>query len=152
MIKIYFMNNIIKVSKDLLGAFTIIFIIFATYSCSTLPGMNGEPKAQKGSKKITGQYSINDITIDIIDVNKLTEDQIENYNNSKVKELKYSINEFPTIYNYKYEYALGSSDVISINLTKFFFFFYLDFKYTVPQYWHVICFYYQSYNKLQGAR
>ena len=38
-------------------------------------------------------------------------------NNSKVKELKYSINEFPTIYNYKYEYALGSSDVISVNLT-----------------------------------
>ena len=111
------MKNIIKASKELLEAFTIIFIIFATYSCSTLPGMNGEPKAQKGSKKITGQYSINDITINIIDVNKLNEDQIENYNNSKVKELKYSINEFPTIYNYKYEYALGSSDVISINLT-----------------------------------
>ena len=111
------MKNIIKASKELLEAFTIIFIIFATYSCSTLPGINEEPKAQKGSKKITGQYSINDITIDIIDVNKLNEDQIENYNNSKVKELKYSINEFPSIYNYKYEYALGSSDVISINLT-----------------------------------
>jgi len=116
-IKIYFMNNIIKTSKELLGAFTIIFIIFATYSCSTLPGINEEPKAQKGKKKITGQYAINDITIDIIDVNKLNEDQIENYNVSKVKELKYSINKFPTIYNYKYEYALGSSDVISINLT-----------------------------------
>ena len=117
MIKVYFMKNIIKASKELLGAFTIIFIIFATYSCSTLPGINKEPKEQKGSKKITGQYSINDITIDIIDVNKLNDDQIENYNNSKVKELKYSINEFPTIYNYKYEYALGSSDVISVNLT-----------------------------------
>ena len=115
--KIYFMNSIIKASKELLGAFTIIFIIFATYSCSTLPGINEEPKAQKGKKKITGQFAINDITIDIINVNKLNEAQIENYNNSKVKELKYSINEFPTIYNYKYEYALGSSDVISVNLT-----------------------------------
>ena len=117
MIKVYFMKNIIKASKELLGAFTIIFIIFATYSCSTLPGINEEPKAQKGKKKITGQFAINDITIDIINVNKLNEAQIENYNNSKVKELKYSINEFPTIYNYKYEYALGSSDVISVNLT-----------------------------------
>ena len=51
MIKVYFMKNIIKASKELLGAFTIIFIIFATYSCSTLPGMNEEPKAQKGSTK-----------------------------------------------------------------------------------------------------
>ena len=117
MIKVYSMKNIIKASKELLEAITIIFIIFATYSCSTLPGMNKEPKAQKGSKKIIGQYSINDITIDIIDLNKLNEDQIERYNNSKVKELKYSINKFPTIYNYKYEYALGSSDVISVNLT-----------------------------------
>ena len=79
--------------------------------------MNEKPKAQKGLKKIIGQYTINDITVDVIDVNKLNEAQIENYNNSKVKELKYSINEFPTIYNYKYEYALGSSDVISVNLT-----------------------------------
>ena len=45
------------------------------------------------------------------------QDQINNYNASKVKELKYSISEFSNIYNYKYEYALGSSDVISINLT-----------------------------------
>ena len=46
------MNSIIKASKELLGAFTIIFIIFATYSCSTLPGINQEPKAQKGKKKL----------------------------------------------------------------------------------------------------
>ena len=96
------------------------FIIFFAYGCST--GINKDIKKQKSSALKTGHYTINDITIDIIDVNKLNEDQIENYNNSKVKELKYSINEFPTIYNYKYEYALGSSDVISINLTKVFFF------------------------------
>ena len=35
----------------------------------------------------------------------------------KIKEVKYSISEFSNIYNYKYEYALGPSDVISINLT-----------------------------------
>ena len=112
------MKNIIKASKKLLEAFTIIFIIFVTYSCSSLPGINKDIKEQKSSTlKVLGNYTINDITIDIIDINKLNENQINNYNTSKVKELKYSINEFSNIYNYKYEYALGSSDVISINLT-----------------------------------
>ena len=52
MIKVYLIKNIIKSSKELLEAFAIIFIIFATYSCSTLPGINEEPKAQKGKKKL----------------------------------------------------------------------------------------------------
>ena len=121
MIKVYSIKNIIKASEELLKAFTIIFIIFGTYGCST--GINKDIKKQESSKSSkssalkTGYYTMNDITIDIIDINKLNENQIKNYNASKVKELKYSINKFPTIYNYKYEYALGSSDVISINLT-----------------------------------
>ena len=95
----------------------IIFIIFFTYNCSSLPGINKNPAEQKSSKNIIGYYTINDIAIEIIDINKLNEDQINRYNVSKVKELKYSISNFSNIYNYKYEYALGSSDVISINLT-----------------------------------
>ena len=95
----------------------IIFIIFFTYNCSSLPGINKNPAEQKSSKNIIGYYTINDIAIKIIDINKLNEDQINRYNVSKVKELKYSISNFSNIYNYKYEYALGSSDVISINLT-----------------------------------
>ena len=47
----------------------------------------------------------------------MNENQIRNFNSSDVKELKYSISEFPKIYNYKYEYAIDTSDVISINLT-----------------------------------
>ena len=88
-----------------------------TYSCAYLPGINKDLKEQKSSKNITGYYSIKDVAIDIIDINNLNEDQINKYNISKVKELKYSINEFSNIYNYRYEYAVGSSDVISINLT-----------------------------------
>ena len=57
MIKVYFMKNIIKASKELLEAFfAIFFIIFATYSCSTLPGINEEPKAQKGKKKLQDNF------------------------------------------------------------------------------------------------
>ena len=105
--------------KFLLKISKIFFLIFFTYNCSSLwiPGINEDIKNQKGSKKITGYYSIDDITIEIIDINKLNEKQINKYNVSKVKNLSQSIKEFSNIYNYKYEYSLGSSDVISINLT-----------------------------------
>jgi len=95
----------------------IIFIIFFTYGCSGLPGINKNVKKQKGSKEISGYYSIDDVNIDIIDINKLNENQINQYNVNKVKNLDYSISKFSNIYNYKYEYALGSADTISINLT-----------------------------------
>ena len=113
------MKTMIKASRSSFEAFTIIFIIFLTYSCSTLPGINKNIKKQKSSEPElkAGLYTIDDISINIIEINKLNENQIKNYNASKVKELKYSISEFSNIYNYKYEYALGSSDVISINLT-----------------------------------
>jgi hypothetical protein len=65
-------------------------------------------------KEVENKYSWEDVYSNI---NKLSEDKIENYNNSKVKEVKYSIKKFSNIYNYNYEYSLGSSDVISINLT-----------------------------------
>ena len=109
--------NSINGPRFLYNISKIIFIIFVTYSCSSLPGINKSPKEQASSKMNLKSYTVKDIKIDIININKLTEDQIENYNNSKVKEIKYSINKFPTIYNYKYEYALGSSDIISVNLT-----------------------------------
>jgi polysaccharide export outer membrane protein len=111
------MNLMISV-KFLINIFKIIFVIFVTYGCSSLPGINDNITKQKGSKNITGYYTINDITVDIIDINKLNENQIREFNKSKVKELKYSIKQFSNIYNYNYEYALGSSDVISINLTN----------------------------------
>ena len=102
------MHNIIK----------IIFIFIFTISCSTLPGINKEPKKQKNSDPITSNFTINDINVDIIDINDLNEKQIKKYNSSNIKEIKYSIRQFSNIYNYKYEYVLGSSDVISINLSE----------------------------------
>ena len=101
------MYNIIK----------IFFILLFIYGCSSLPGINEEPKEQKKSKVNIKEYTINDVNISILDINKLKRYQLKNYNDSNLREIKYSINQFPNIYNYKYEYALGPSDVISINLT-----------------------------------
>tara|TARA_B110000971_G_scaffold38476_1_gene37322 strand:- start:115 stop:1239 length:1125 start_codon:yes stop_codon:yes gene_type:complete len=95
----------------------ILFVILLTYGCSYLPGINNEITKQKGTAVNLKSYTVNDIKIDIININELSEDKIENYNDSKVKEIKYSISEFITVYDYNYEYSLGSSDVISINLT-----------------------------------
>ena len=108
------MYNIIK----------ILFVILFTFSCSSLPGINNEPKKQKGSKltatsksKSFSNYTIKDISLDIIDINELNQNELEKYNSLNFKEIKYSIKQFSNIYNYKYEYVLGSADVISVNLT-----------------------------------
>ena len=108
------MYNIIK----------ILFVILFTFSCSSLPGINNELKKQKGSKltatskgKSFSNYTIKDISLDIIDINELNQNELEKYNSLNFKEIKYSIKQFSNIYNYKYEYALGSADVISVNLT-----------------------------------
>ena len=77
----------------------IIFIIFFTYNCSSLPGISKNPKKQKGSKINLESYTISNVKIDIIKINKLNEDQIKKYNNLQIKELKYSIEKFPNIYN-----------------------------------------------------
>jgi polysaccharide biosynthesis/export protein len=96
----------------------ILLILFLTYFCvGCLPGINKNVKKQKGSELLVGNFTINDIAIDIIEIDNLNEDQINEFNSSEVKEFKYSISEFPKIYNYKYAYALDTSDVISINLT-----------------------------------
>jgi hypothetical protein len=109
--------NLISGSIIFFNIIIIFFVILVTYGCSYLPGINKDIKNQKSTKNITGYYSINDITVDIIDINKLNENQINNYNKSQVNELKHSIKKFSNIYNYQYAYALGSADTISINLT-----------------------------------
>jgi len=109
--------NLINGAKFLFNIIKIIFVILITYGCSGLPGINKDIKSQNSTKNIAGYYSINDISINIIDINKLNENQINNYNKSQINELKHSIKKFSNIYNYQYAYALGSADIISINLT-----------------------------------
>ena len=95
----------------------ITFLLFFMHGCSQIPGINKNPKNQIRLKKIEKYYTIKDVEIAIIKINNLNETEINNFNTTSFNELNYSIKEFESIYNYKYSYVLGASDVISINLT-----------------------------------
>ena len=104
------MNFYITLSK-------ITLLLFFTYSCSQLPGINKKQRNQSGSNKLSNYFTIKDVKIEIIKINNLNESEINNFNDSKLDELSFSIKNFNNIYDYDYSYVLGSSDVISINLT-----------------------------------
>jgi polysaccharide biosynthesis/export protein len=98
--------------------YIVLIIFFVSYfSAGCLPGINKNVKKQGSSEPLAGNYTMNDVTIDVIEFQNLNENQINKINSSEIKEFQYSISEFPKIYNYKYAYALDTSDVISINLT-----------------------------------
>ena len=103
--------------KFYIQLFKITFVLFFTYSCSQLPGINKSPKKQSSSNKLDNYLTINDVTINIIKINNLNESEINNFNSSKLDELSFSVQNYKNIYDYDYSYVLGSSDIISINLT-----------------------------------
>ncbi len=84
---------------------------------SVSTGISKEPKPRKTSKKKLENYTINDVDIKLININKLTESKINYYNNKKIDSLDHKIKKYSDIYDYKYEYVLGASDVVNINLT-----------------------------------
>ena len=87
-------------------------------SCVSLPGINKTPVKKEPNKKIIkSEYSIDDVSINIIKINKLSEIDIDFYNKRKVEEVNYKVKKFSNIYNYNYEYILGPADSISIDLT-----------------------------------
>ena len=105
--------NFVKINLKIL-----IIILFTLNSCVSLPGINKNPSKKNINNKINNsQYSIKDVGINIIKINSLSEIDIDFYNKKKIKEIDYKINKFSKIYNYKYEYILGSADSISIDLT-----------------------------------
>ena len=104
----------------LLKKISIIFfiVLFFLNSCVSLPGINKSPGKKKINKKIIqSEYSINDVGINIIKINSLSEMDIDYYNKRKIEEVDFKVKKFSNIYNYKYEYILGPADTISINLT-----------------------------------
>ena len=97
---------------------TTIFVLFLLNSCVTLPGINENPTSKK-SNIITpvSQYSMDDVGINIINLNSLSGEEIEEFNQIQVEEINNKINKFSNIYEYRYEYILGSADSVSLNLT-----------------------------------
>ena len=95
-----------------------LIALFFLNSCVSLPGINKSPSKKKPNKKIIeSEYSIKDVGINIVKINKLSENDIDFYNKTKIEEADYKVKKFSTIYNYSYEYILGPADSISINLT-----------------------------------
>ena len=93
-------------------------VLFFLNSCVSLPGINKTPVKKEPNKKIIkSEYSINDVSINIIKINKLSEIDIDFYNKRQVEEVNYKVKKFSNIYDYNYEYILGPADSISINLT-----------------------------------
>jgi polysaccharide export outer membrane protein len=99
---------------------TLCFLIlFLFNNCtSILPGIIKDPKKKNPSNKNpVSEYSIEDVKVNIIKINKLSDREIEKLNENNIKELNNKINNYSEIYDYRYEYILGLSDVIRINLT-----------------------------------
>ena len=98
----------------------IIFLIMLLFlnSCTVLPGIIESPKKTSPNKKIkTSEYSIEDVKINIIKINSLSDEKINQYNKNVLKDLNNKIQNYSEIYDYRYEYILGPSDTINIDLT-----------------------------------
>ena len=95
----------------------IISIAFLLSSCAILPGVNDGPQSRESKLSSNKDYSIEDVKIDIIKINSLTENDFNILNQNNIEELNFKIDNFTNIYNYRYEYILGPADIISINLT-----------------------------------
>jgi polysaccharide biosynthesis/export protein len=96
----------------------IILILFLLNNCTILPGINKSPKKKNSNIKLsTSEYSINDVKVNIIKINKLSNEEIDEYSKNQFNDLENKIKDYSEIYDYRYEYILGTSDTISINLT-----------------------------------
>ena len=96
----------------------ILLILFFLTSCVSLPGIVKNPSKKKlNQETLSGNYTMDDGGINIIGINSLTDQEINKLNENKIDELDFKVKNFSNIYNYKYEYILGASDTVSINLT-----------------------------------
>ena len=96
----------------------LLTILFFLNNCSTLPGINKNPQKKNSNKKLqTSEYSINDVKINIFKINKLSNSEISKFNINLITDLSDKIENYPEIYDYRYEYVLGPSDIINIDLT-----------------------------------
>ena len=96
----------------------ILLILFFLTSCVSLPGIVKNPSKKKlNQETLSDNYTMDDVGINIISINSLTDQEINKLNENKIDELDFKVKNFSNIYNYNYEYILGASDTVSINLT-----------------------------------
>ena len=93
-------------------------ILFLLNNCTILPGINKSPNKKNPNKKLlTSEFSIKDVKVNIIKINKLSDDEINKYSKKQFNDLENEVKNYSEVYDYKYEYILGTSDAISIDLT-----------------------------------
>ena len=98
--------------------FLFILILFFFNNCTILPGINKSPNKKNPNKKLQpSEYSINDVKINIIKINELSDEEINKYSKNQINDLVNEVKNYSEVYDYKYEYILGVSDAISIDLT-----------------------------------
>jgi polysaccharide export outer membrane protein len=96
----------------------LVSILFFLNNCAILPGINQTPYKKDANQKLqTNKYSINDVKINIIKINKLTDEEILKINKDQFNDLEDKIKDYSEIYDYRYEYILGTADSINIDLT-----------------------------------
>tara|TARA_Y100000768_G_C23934775_1_gene661985 strand:- start:150 stop:1280 length:1131 start_codon:yes stop_codon:yes gene_type:complete len=95
-----------------------VILLFVLNSCVSLPGIVKNPSKKKANQEIfSSEYSMDDVGVNIIEINSLTDEELIKLNKSKINKLEYKVNKFSDIYEYRYEYILGPADSISIDLT-----------------------------------
>jgi len=105
----FFLNKFFKI---------FLPILLLANSCVSLPGIVNDPSKKKINEKIiSSKYSMNDVKVNIIKINSLTDEKLNKINNDKIDELDFKVNKFSDIYEYRYEYILGPADAISLDLT-----------------------------------
>jgi len=108
--------NMLFLKKRITLCFLILLLF---YNCTVmLPGINKDPQKKNPNNELqANEYSIEDVKVNIIKINELSNKEIEKLNNNNVKDLGDKINNYSEIYDYRYEYILGLSDIIKIDLT-----------------------------------
>ena len=86
----------------------LFLIIVFLHSCINKTGISQNPQKKKSnSSKLTIDYSINDVNINIINLNKASDKEIKSFNNPNVEEINYEVKKFSKIYDYNYQYILN---------------------------------------------
>ncbi len=96
----------------------LFLILILLSGCIELPGINKNLKKKNPNEILSlSEYSIEDVGINIIKINQLSDNEINNFNDYNGLKISNTIKKFSDIYDYRYEYILGPADSISIDLT-----------------------------------
>lgn len=96
----------------------LFLILILLSGCIGLPGINKDLKKKNPNEILSlSEYSIEDVGINIIKINQLSDNEINNFNDYNGLKIGNTIKKFSDIYDYRYEYILGPADSISIDLT-----------------------------------